>query len=85
MPQAMLIDTDTASDDAVALIMALRSESARVIAITTVAGNVRYSKPRGMRSIPPNFAAPILRFSKEPKSRWLATCLARIGSTATTD
>jgi purine nucleosidase len=40
MPQAMLIDTDTASDDAVALIMALRSEGARVIAITTVAGNV---------------------------------------------
>jgi purine nucleosidase len=38
--QAILIDTDTASDDAVALIMALRSESARVIAITTVAGNV---------------------------------------------
>jgi purine nucleosidase len=36
----MLIDTDTASDDAVALIMALRSESAHVIAITTVAGNV---------------------------------------------
>ena len=40
MPQAMLIDTDTASDDAVALIMALRSESVRVIAITTVAGTV---------------------------------------------
>jgi purine nucleosidase len=40
MPQAMLIDTDTASDDAVALIMALRSESAQVLAITTVAGNV---------------------------------------------
>jgi len=38
--QAILIDTDTASDDAVALIMALRSESAHVIAITTVAGNV---------------------------------------------
>lgn len=36
----MLIDTDTASDDAVALIMALRSENARVIAISTVAGNV---------------------------------------------
>jgi purine nucleosidase len=36
----ILIDTDTASDDAVALIMALRSESERVIAITTVAGNV---------------------------------------------
>ncbi len=35
-----LIDTDTASDDAVALIMALRSPQARVLAITTVAGNV---------------------------------------------
>jgi len=40
VPQAILIDTDTALDDAVALIMALRSENARVIAITTVAGNV---------------------------------------------
>jgi len=40
VPQTVLIDTDTASDDAVALIMALRSENARVIAITTVAGNV---------------------------------------------
>lgn len=35
-----LIDTDTASDDAVALIMALRSPGVRVVAITTVAGNV---------------------------------------------
>ena len=35
-----LIDTDTASDDAVALIMALRSPEVRVVAITTVAGNV---------------------------------------------
>jgi purine nucleosidase len=35
-----LIDTDTASDDAVALIMALRSQEIRVLAITTVAGNV---------------------------------------------
>ena len=40
MPQAMLIDTDTASDDAVALIMALRSRATNVVAITTVAGNV---------------------------------------------
>jgi purine nucleosidase len=36
----LLIDTDTASDDAVALIMALRSPAVRVLAITTVAGNV---------------------------------------------
>jgi purine nucleosidase len=35
-----LIDTDTASDDAVALIMALRSPDIEVAAITTVAGNV---------------------------------------------
>jgi purine nucleosidase len=36
----ILIDTDTASDDAVALIMALRSPSVEVKAITTVAGNI---------------------------------------------
>jgi inosine-uridine nucleoside N-ribohydrolase len=35
-----LIDTDTASDDAVALIMALQSRDVRVLAITAVAGNV---------------------------------------------
>jgi purine nucleosidase len=35
-----LIDTDTASDDAVALIMALRAPQVQVLAITTVAGNV---------------------------------------------
>lgn len=40
MPRVFLIDTDTASDDAVALIMALRSAEVRVAAITTVAGNV---------------------------------------------
>lgn len=35
-----LIDTDTASDDAVALIMALRSPGVRIEGITVVAGNV---------------------------------------------
>ncbi|MGB6632177.1 MAG: nucleoside hydrolase, partial [Terriglobales bacterium] len=40
MPRAFLIDTDTASDDAVALIMALHAPDVRVVAITTVAGNV---------------------------------------------
>jgi purine nucleosidase len=39
-PRKVLIDTDTASDDAVALIMALRSPKVRVLAITVVAGNV---------------------------------------------
>jgi len=40
MPRTLLIDTDTASDDAVALIMALRSQEVRVAAITVVAGNI---------------------------------------------
>ncbi len=40
MPTPLLIDTDTASDDAVALIMALRSPHVRVEGITVVAGNV---------------------------------------------
>lgn len=38
--RSFLIDTDTASDDAVALIMALRHPQVEVLAITTVAGNV---------------------------------------------
>jgi purine nucleosidase len=40
MYRVFLIDTDTASDDAVALIMALRAPDVRVAAITVVAGNV---------------------------------------------
>lgn len=35
----ILIDTDTASDDAVALLMALREPDVKVVGITTVAGN----------------------------------------------
>lgn len=38
--RTFLIDTDTASDDAVALIMALRAPDVSVAAITTLAGNV---------------------------------------------
>jgi purine nucleosidase len=40
MTRTMIIDTDTASDDAVALIMALRWQDVSVKAITIVAGNV---------------------------------------------
>lgn len=40
VPRTFLIDTDTASDDAVALIMALRAPDVSVAAITVVAGNV---------------------------------------------
>ncbi len=42
--RVFLIDTDTASDDAVALIMALRAPDVRVAAITTIAGNVPVSQ-----------------------------------------
>lgn len=38
--RAIAIDTDTASDDAVALLMALRHPGVEVVAITVVAGNV---------------------------------------------
>ncbi|MEZ4671212.1 MAG: nucleoside hydrolase [Anaerolineae bacterium] len=40
MPRPFMIDTDTASDDAVAIIMALRWPDVEVKAITVVAGNV---------------------------------------------
>jgi len=40
MTQKMWIDTDTASDDAVALILALKSKSTKVLGISIVAGNV---------------------------------------------
>ncbi|MFF2175492.1 nucleoside hydrolase [Lysinibacillus sp. NPDC058147] len=36
----LIIDTDTGSDDAVALIMSLKSTNLKVEAITTVCGNV---------------------------------------------
>jgi purine nucleosidase len=40
VPRPFLIDTDTASDDAVALILALQTPDVDVKAVTTVAGNV---------------------------------------------
>ena len=40
MTRTFLIDTDTASDDAVALIMALRAPDVDVRALTIVSGNV---------------------------------------------
>jgi len=47
MNRAFLIDTDMGSDDAVALIMALRSPVVDVVAITTVAGNVSQRQATG--------------------------------------
>ncbi len=71
-PKRLLIDTDTASDDAVALVMALRLPEAHVELITTVAGNVNL--PRATRNalytvelcgadvpVVEGFAKPLLR------------------------
>ncbi len=44
MSKPILIDTDTGVDDAMALILALRSPELSVKAITTVAGNIEVSK-----------------------------------------
>lgn len=40
----LVVDTDIGTDDAVALVMALRSEVAEVLAVTAVAGNVELPK-----------------------------------------
>ena len=40
MPQSFVIDTDTASDDAVALLLAARDPRSQIRAVTVVAGNV---------------------------------------------
>lgn len=40
----IIIDTDTGSDDAVALVMALRDHSVKVLAITTISGNVEVNQ-----------------------------------------
>jgi purine nucleosidase len=48
MARSFIIDTDTASDDAVALLMALRHRDVRVEAITVVAGNVELEQ--GLRN-----------------------------------
>src|SRR5690625_2208847 len=44
MAQKMSIDTDTASDDAVALVLALRDPRVEVLGITVVVGNVEVDK-----------------------------------------
>ena len=40
MPRSLVIDTDTASDDAIALVLAVRDPDVSVRAVTVVAGNV---------------------------------------------
>lgn len=76
MPEAILIDTDTASDDAVALIMALRSEGQRVIAISTVAGNVPVQQATRNALYTTELCGantPVYQGAEKPLARSLAT------------
>ena len=50
MPR-LVIDTDTAIDDSIALIMALRNPDVTVDAITVVAGNVPFEAGGGLPSV----------------------------------
>lgn len=72
MPRKMIIDTDTASDDAVAIVMALQHPDIEVLGMTTVSGNVplaqaslnaRYSVEQCDKRVPvyDGAAAPLLR------------------------
>lgn len=71
--RSFLIDTDTGSDDAVALVMALREPGIRVEALTTVAGNV--SLEEALRNAAASVAAagtyrpPIYRGAAKPLLR----------------
>jgi purine nucleosidase len=72
----MLIDTDTASDDAVALIMAARQPDVEIKAVTIVAGNVPVDQ--GVRNALYTLElcgseAPVYRGSAEPLRRPLVT------------
>jgi len=66
----ILIDTDTGSDDAVALVMALRDKSLQVDAITTVAGNVNVdlATKNALMSIDfaDTYAPPVYRGAPKP-------------------
>lgn len=73
----ILIDTDTASDDAVALIFALRDDRAHVEAITVVAGNVPVDL--GVKNaltavqVATTYAPPVHRGCSKPMLRELFT------------
>ena len=76
MPRTFLIDTDTASDDAVALIMALRSREVRVAAITVVAGNVPLAQATSNALYTAELCGsdvPVYSGAKEPLKRKLVT------------
>ncbi len=70
--RSFLIDTDTASDDAVALIMALRAPDVDVLAITTVAGNVNVEQAtrNALYTVELcDFGTPVYRGAAKPLER----------------
>jgi purine nucleosidase len=72
----LLIDTDTASDDAVALIMALRSPKVEVLGITVVAGNVPLEQATRNALFTTELCAsdvPVFRGAAQPLVRKLET------------
>ncbi len=72
----LLIDTDTASDDAVALIMALRCPALDVLGITVVAGNVGVAQATSNALYTTelcNSNVPVFRGAEHPLSRALQT------------
>lgn len=74
MPRSFIIDTDTASDDAVALLMALRHPDISVQAITVVAGNVELEQGvrNALYTVELSGAdAPVYRGSEAPLRREL--------------
>lgn len=73
----IIIDTDTASDDAVAILMALRSPVFRVEGITTVAGNVEVEQAtiNALISIDVanTYEVPVYQGESKPLKRMLQT------------
>ena len=73
-----LIDTDTASDDAVALLMALKEPAIRVEAITTVCGNcpLDVATKNALVTIEKadTYAPPVYKGANRPILRDLHTC-----------
>jgi len=72
-----IIDTDTGSDDAVALIMALKSDAIKIEAITTVAGNITLEQATDNAlmtiEIAKGHVPPVYKGSSKPLRRKLET------------
>lgn len=72
MPTPVLIDTDTGIDDAVAIALAGATESLRVVALTTVHGNVEVERAtRNAREVArrAGIAAPVIAGAAAPLRR----------------